>query len=154
MNLGENIHNYRVKKNMSQGDLANALDVSRQSVSKWENNSAQPALDKLIEMSRVFGVSLDELVFGLDEKEETEMSNTSNGGVSSRHYIPTRVIAGAVMLIFGLVFFLLSMFWGNNMRLDEEIGELVSLTMVVLSISLLATYQKGVLAVCGVVYML
>ena len=47
MNLGENIYRLRAEKNMSQGDLADALEVSRQSVSKWENNSATPELDKL-----------------------------------------------------------------------------------------------------------
>lgn len=64
MNLGENIYRLRTEKNMSQGDLANALDVSRQSVSKWENNSATPELEKLMKMSELFGVTLDELVNG------------------------------------------------------------------------------------------
>jgi len=62
MNLGENIYRLRTKKHMSQGDLADALNVSRQSVSKWENNSAVPELEKLIKMSELFEVSLDELV--------------------------------------------------------------------------------------------
>lgn len=62
MNLGENIYRYRTKRNMSQGDLADALEVSRQSVSKWENNMAVPDLDKLIKMSRIFGITLDDLV--------------------------------------------------------------------------------------------
>lgn len=61
MSLGENIYRLRTEKNMSQGDLADALDVSRQSVSKWENNSATPELEKLIRMCELFGVSLDTL---------------------------------------------------------------------------------------------
>lgn len=64
MSLGENIYNLRTRKNMSQGDLADALEVSRQSVSKWENDSAVPELDKLIKLAEVFGVSIDELVTG------------------------------------------------------------------------------------------
>jgi DNA-binding XRE family transcriptional regulator len=64
MNLGENIYRLRTAKNMSQGDLADALEVSRQSVSKWENNSAVPELDKLVKMAQLFGISLDELVTG------------------------------------------------------------------------------------------
>lgn len=67
MNLGENIYRLRTEKNMSQGDLADALEVSRQSVSKWENNSAVPELDKLVKMAELFGVSLDELVSGRRE---------------------------------------------------------------------------------------
>jgi len=64
MNLGENIYRLRTVKNMSQGDLADALEVSRQSVSKWENNSAVPELDKLVKMAALFGVTLDTLVSG------------------------------------------------------------------------------------------
>jgi len=61
MNLGERIYQYRTEKNMSQGDLADALEVSRQSVSKWENNTAVPELDKLLKLADIFEVSLDEL---------------------------------------------------------------------------------------------
>ena len=64
MTLGEKIYTLRSENNLSQGDLANALDVSRQSVSKWETGTSVPDLDKLIRMSEVFGVSLDELVRG------------------------------------------------------------------------------------------
>ena len=62
MNLAENIHRYRTGKNMSQLDLAEALEVSRQSVSKWETGTAVPELDKLVKMATLFDVSLDELV--------------------------------------------------------------------------------------------
>jgi len=62
MNLGERIYELRTGKGMSQGDLAEALDVSRQSISKWETNGSVPELDKLIKLSEMFGVSLDELV--------------------------------------------------------------------------------------------
>ena len=70
MNLGETIYRLRSQRNMSQGDLADALEVSRQSVSKWENNSAVPELEKLVRMSEIFGVTLDELV--LEKKPQTE----------------------------------------------------------------------------------
>lgn len=69
MKLGENIYRLRTEKNMSQGDLADALDVSRQSVSKWENGSAVPELEKLMKMRQLFGVSLDELA-GMEQQEK------------------------------------------------------------------------------------
>ena len=69
MRLGEQICKLRSEKNMSQGDLAEALGVSRQSISKWETNSAVPELDKLIKLSEIFGVTLDELV--LDRQTKT-----------------------------------------------------------------------------------
>ena len=64
MTLGENIVRLRTQKNWSQGDLADALDISRQSVSKWETDASIPELDKLLKLSELFGVTLDELVRG------------------------------------------------------------------------------------------
>ena len=64
MSLGNNIYRLRTQRNMSQGDLAERLDVSRQSISKWETDGAVPELDKLIKLSNIFGVTLDELVHG------------------------------------------------------------------------------------------
>ncbi|MBQ1976043.1 MAG: helix-turn-helix transcriptional regulator, partial [Clostridia bacterium] len=63
MSLGENIYKHRSARNWSQTDLAEALEVSRQSISKWENNMATPDLDKVIKMGQIFGITLDELVF-------------------------------------------------------------------------------------------
>ena len=59
MGLGEKIYALRTDKGMSQTDLAEALDVSRQSISKWETNASIPELDKLLKMSEIFGISLD-----------------------------------------------------------------------------------------------
>lgn len=64
MSLGSNISRLRAKQRLSQGDLAEALNVSRQSVSKWETDGSVPDLDKLVKLSQVFGVTLDELVTG------------------------------------------------------------------------------------------
>ena len=54
MTLGENIVRLRTQKNWSQGDLADALDISRQSVSKWETDASIPELDKLLKLSELF----------------------------------------------------------------------------------------------------
>ena len=64
MSLGTTISRLRAEKKLSQGDLADALGVSRQSISKWETDASVPELDKLIKLSQLFGVTLDELVTG------------------------------------------------------------------------------------------
>ena len=64
MSLGTTISRLRAEKKLSQGDLADALGVSRQSVSKWETDASVPELDKLVKLSQLFGVTLDELVTG------------------------------------------------------------------------------------------
>ena len=110
MNLGENIYRFRTERNMSQGALADALDVSRQSVSKWENNSAIPELDKLIRMSELFGITLDELV-GKDAPTPPPQT-TAPDPVMQEQTPPHRTI-GIVLTCFGLsVTLLLSILGG------------------------------------------
>lgn len=61
MSLGQNIAQARKNKNISQEDLSTHLNVSRQSVSLWENDQTIPSLDKLKEISNYLEVSLDDL---------------------------------------------------------------------------------------------
>lgn len=62
MTLAEKILTLRTGRNLSQGELAEKLEVSRQSVSKWETGQSVPELDKLIKLADLFGVSVDQLV--------------------------------------------------------------------------------------------
>ncbi len=62
MTLAEKITVLRVERRLSQGDLAERLDVSRQSVSKWETGQTVPELEKIIKLADLFGVTVDELV--------------------------------------------------------------------------------------------
>ena len=71
MTLGQNICRLRTEQGLSQGDLADALDVSRQSISKWETDASVPELEKLLRLSELFHITLDELVKGPDGSVET-----------------------------------------------------------------------------------
>lgn len=64
MTLGERIAYYRGALGLSQGELAEKLGVSRQAVSKWETDAGLPDLDRLIALSGLFDITLDELVKG------------------------------------------------------------------------------------------
>lgn len=64
MNIGTRISTQRKKLGLSQEQLAEKLNVSRQTVSKWENNTHNPELDKCMELCRLFQISLDELLLG------------------------------------------------------------------------------------------
>ena len=57
----------RTEKQLSQAELATRLFVSRQDVSKWENGDAEPSIDKLILLAKVFKVSLDRLILGTND---------------------------------------------------------------------------------------
>ena len=64
MTLGQRLCQLRGRAGLSQDALAERLGVSRQSVSKWETDASVPDLDKLVRLSQIFGVTLDELVKG------------------------------------------------------------------------------------------
>ncbi|MDO5336363.1 MAG: helix-turn-helix transcriptional regulator [Eubacteriales bacterium] len=60
MTLGEKIQKLRKACGLSQLQLAEQLNVSRQSISKWELNESVPDINKIIKLSEVFSVSVDE----------------------------------------------------------------------------------------------
>lgn len=62
MELYEKLYELRRASGMSQEELAEKLGVSRQAVSKWESGATQPELQKLIELSKLYSVSVDELL--------------------------------------------------------------------------------------------
>lgn len=72
--LGENIRRHRKLNNMSQDELAEKLNVTRQSVSLWENGQTQPSLENIVALAKLFQVSTDELLDS--EKPEAPAANT------------------------------------------------------------------------------
>lgn len=62
MDLGTKIKLQREKKNWSQQELADQIHISRQSISKWEQNKALPSITNIVMMSDLFNISLDELM--------------------------------------------------------------------------------------------
>lgn len=108
MTLGETIHQLRTSRGMSQEELAEALGVSRQSVSKWENGASVPDLDKLVGMSRLFGVTLDQLVCGAEAQPKAgEEPGGPETPKEKESPTPVRRTVGAVLLAVGLLGFLL-----------------------------------------------
>lgn len=64
MNIGQRIAECRKNKNISQEELAEMLEVSRQTISKWENDAAIPDTYNMIQLSRIFRVSVEYLTCG------------------------------------------------------------------------------------------
>ena len=93
MTLGEQIQALRKDKGLSQEELGEALGVARQSVSKWESGTTIPELDKLIAMSKLFGVSVGSIL-GLEEtgepdRELTERELKALEAIAQRLTLPT-----------------------------------------------------------------
>lgn len=134
MTLGEKLYELRKKHGLSQEQLAEALNVSRQSISKWEGNVTYPESDKLIALSDYFGVSLDYLMKA-DWRSETagDVEGPVSGG--TEHFLTedtpksdqprkqTMLLAGmtiCIAAVIGLIWFgLVSLFLPDS---HEQIG--------------------------------
>ena len=74
----------RKKHNLSQEELAEKLGVSRQAVSKWERSEASPDTDNLIALAKLYGLSLDELIYGEKEDKGDNKENEENSDDKAR----------------------------------------------------------------------
>ncbi len=79
MTLGQRIQFYRRQKGMSQESLGEALGVSRQAVSKWEGDNGIPELSTLIAMSRLFSITVGQLL-GVEEMHAQEKTAELDDG--------------------------------------------------------------------------
>ena len=118
MTLGERICQYRAQRRLSQSEVAEKLEVSRQSVSKWETDGAVPELDKLVKLCELFEVSLDELVRGGELKPEGMDDEPAAPPPvievrAAREQVPVWIVMGCVLLATGLLGFLLLMAFSN-----------------------------------------
>ncbi len=100
MTLGEKIYELRTQHNLSQGDLANELNVSRQSISKWENGNSTPDLEKIVKLAEIFNISLDELI--KNQEKETTVLNTPEKNPTNKTNDREKKI-GKGLLIAGII---------------------------------------------------
>ena len=97
MTLAEKILSLRTERGMSQDDLAEKLEVSRQSVSKWETAQSTPDLDKIIKLADLFGVSVDQLVREGERPQPPEPSPPQTVYVERRQELSPLQKLGVVM---------------------------------------------------------
>ena len=99
MSLAENLQYLRAREGVTQEQLAERLDVSRQSVSKWESAASYPEMDTLLKLCDMFQVDMDTLLRGSVEKSLSE----DTAGYDRFMTLYARKIAGGVSAIVGSV---------------------------------------------------
>lgn len=131
MTLAEKILSLRTERGMSQDDLAEKLEVSRQSVSKWETGQSTPDLDKIIKLADLFGVSVDELVREGERPRPPKPPEPKVIYVEREKRGLTRVqTTGIILAALGLVFVIIGF---KNVDLLMLLG----LALVILSLPLI-----------------
>lgn len=78
MTIGDRLLKLRKERNLSQEDLANELDVSRQTISKWETNQSIPDFDKIVPICNYFGITTDELLTGSKDIVEAQKDSVKS----------------------------------------------------------------------------
>ena len=124
MRLSEKLYLLRKKSGLSQEQLAEQLDVSRQAISKWESGSSVPESEKLIAISTYFNVSLDYLLKdNMDEIPDSPNISDSEGKTD----IAIKYI-GLALCILG---FLLLIAWGIVMIAAPGVSDDVAASSVI-----------------------
>ena len=78
MTIGDRLLKLRKERNLSQEELANVLDVSRQTISKWETNQSMPDFDKIVPLCNYFNITTDELLTGKENIVEANSINVKS----------------------------------------------------------------------------
>lgn len=111
MKFNEKLIKLRKSKGMSQEELGEKLNVTRQTVSKWELGITTPEMDKLIEMSKIFNITVDELIKEENieaNKEEKESKSNNIADKTKEKSIKKWIIIIAVIFLAVLIIYVLS----------------------------------------------
>ena len=104
MTLGEKIQTLRKQSGMSQEELAAKITITRQAISRWEQNESIPDVDNLIQLSRIFGVSTDFLLKGTEFPEQQPHGKTKKTAHSM--WIYRKLFNNGTIHILGVTVFL------------------------------------------------
>ena len=118
MTFGEKLQRLRKEQNWTQEELAEKLMVSRQALSKWESGAAIPDTENVIQISRLFSVSIDYLLNDAYQKEEDVSPSNPNDpmhDVFKWSFSYFRILAGAYMVGISLLVLLILCILGSVM---------------------------------------
>jgi len=130
MEIGKKLKNARIEAGLTQEKAAEKIDVSRQTISNWENEKSYPDIISVIALSDLYSVSLDELLKG-DQKMAEHLEESTNVVKSNKK------LTGAILLNIILMILLIAL----NMLLPEGTYYLVIVFCVVIMSSSALFYQ-------------
>lgn len=111
MSLSENLQYLRAREGVTQEQLAERLDVSRQSVSKWESNASYPEMDTILKLCDMFHVDLDTLLRGSVERT---LSQDTCGYDHFMTSYARRIASGVAAIIVGVAILCLANLTGGE----------------------------------------
>lgn len=115
MKFNDKLMKLRKENSLSQEELAEKLGVTRQTISKWELGQTTPDMDKLSQISNVFGVTVDEL---LNETGDINQNNPVKDNKKRGKNIIIIVLVAVIMVLLGFAIF--SVFNGGNKENNNQ----------------------------------
>ena len=104
MDFGNQIKQIRREKNITQEQMAQSLNITRQAVSNWENKRNLPDIEILIKIAKVYGVSLDKLILGDDNMNNMTEKLIKDGSETRKSRLNAiSVCVGIVLFILGMI---------------------------------------------------
>ena len=106
MSFAENLINLRKQKGWSQDDLADNLNLSRQAISKWENDTSKPDIDNIKKISKIFSVTIDDLLNNDVVKDKAVTLNVKKKEKKERTItiVKCMIIAVIILYIINVIF--------------------------------------------------
>ncbi|WMM23584.1 DUF3955 domain-containing protein [Tissierella sp. MB52-C2] len=103
MDFGEQLRKIRTDRGLTQEQVASKLNVSRQTISNWENNKNLPDLEMVVDISMTFNLSLDQLILGGENMNNMTEKLIKDGSETRRAKMNLiSIIFGAVLLCIGV----------------------------------------------------
>ena len=134
MSLGENLQFLRKKDNITQDQLAEKLDVSRQSISKWESNTTYPEMDKLMQLCQMFHCSMDDLL----QKDISALYVEDNAHYDNHMNIFSKMTAlGVGLILFGVSVMLFLEGINAGGSINDEICTMAFFIFLIIAVAIL-----------------
>ena len=134
MSLGERLLELRKSKHLSQEELAYKLDVTRQTISKWETDQSTPDFDKIMPLCELYGITSDELLTGIS-KEKEEVKEDSNDNKNKR-----------IGLVISIFLFFLAIAWvvlADEFSVPDGINVPIFLLIIAFGVCILVYNYAG-----------
>ena len=131
MAFGENLQFLRKRAGLTQEDLAEKMEVSRQSVSKWESNAAYPEMDAILRLCDQFGVDMDTLLRG----DVSRRFGEDTAGYDKHMNAFSKAVAGGVGLILAGVTVLVALLTGVQGDMETAISPIIGTAILLICIT-------------------
>lgn len=109
MDLGKRLFELRKSKNLTQDDVAEKLNVTRQTVSKWETNQSTPDFDKIVPLCELFEIGVEELLTGKKQEAKEQQENKEEKVLTKQEVKEksAKVVSSSVLIYIAAVAFLM-----------------------------------------------